>query len=394
MPRNIVICFDGTNNEFGSHNTNVVRMVQVLDRDPQKQLVYYDAGVGTLPEPGFVTPIGKWISKVFGLAFGAGLAGKITGAYTFLMDHYQPGDRIYLYGFSRGAYTARALAGVLYQFGLLAAGNYNLIPYVLRLQKSINDLKDGTEHAYWKVTRDFRATFARINFEDGQATRFVRIHFLGVWDTVSSVGWVWDPIHYPYATRNPSVDMVRHAVALDEHRAFFIPTRWPNPGNGKQDVREIWFAGVHSDVGGGYPEADGENRGGLWRTPFLWMVRESVQAGLLIRPKAVRDILKRTAIQRPAWANRQHESLNWKWWLAEFMPKWRWDWVRKKTLPYVNRFRRRVVPEDAELHRSLLRRLRRAACAYEPTNLSPAFRAQVQQLTRLPPTLPYRSKAE
>ena len=89
MSKNLVVCCDGTNNQFGSCNTNVVRLVQVLDRDPARQLIYYDPGVGTMPEPGFWSPVGKWFSKVFGLAFGAGLEGKVGRAYMFLMRHYE-----------------------------------------------------------------------------------------------------------------------------------------------------------------------------------------------------------------------------------------------------------------------------------------------------------------
>src|SRR4029077_13362949 len=120
MPKNIVICCDGTNNEFGRVNTNVVRLFQSLDlSDPEKQIGYYDPGVGTIAEPGAFSKLDKWLSRVFGLAFGRGLVGKVEGAYTFLMSRYEPGDRIYLFGFSRGAYTVRALAGVLHLLGLL-----------------------------------------------------------------------------------------------------------------------------------------------------------------------------------------------------------------------------------------------------------------------------------
>src|SRR6267142_587040 len=104
MPKNIVICFDGTNNQFGYANTNVVRLVQVLESDGTTQCIYYDPGVGTLAEPGIFTKIGKKISKLFGLAFGAGLGWKVQEAYSYLMDIWEPGDRVYLFGFSRGAY--------------------------------------------------------------------------------------------------------------------------------------------------------------------------------------------------------------------------------------------------------------------------------------------------
>src|SRR5690349_686823 len=113
MPRNLIICFDGTNNQFGANNTNVVRLVQVLDRDPSRQRLYYDPGVGTLAEPGWITWLGETVSKIRGLAFGAGLSWKVQEAYSFLMDIWQPEDRVFIFGFSRGAYTARVLAGLL-----------------------------------------------------------------------------------------------------------------------------------------------------------------------------------------------------------------------------------------------------------------------------------------
>src|SRR5262249_11558385 len=131
--RNLILCFDGTNNQFGTENTSIVRLIQVLDRDPERQLVFYDPGVGTLPEPGYVSALGKWLSKVVGLAFGAGLFDKVANAYCFLMEHWLPGDRVFVFGFSRGAYTARALGALLHIYGLLPSGSENLVPYLLRL---------------------------------------------------------------------------------------------------------------------------------------------------------------------------------------------------------------------------------------------------------------------
>ncbi|HKQ12555.1 MAG TPA: DUF2235 domain-containing protein, partial [Steroidobacteraceae bacterium] len=128
MARNLIVCFDGTNNQFGANDTNVVRLVQSLERVDERQLVYYDPGVGTLPEPGLLTAMAKRISELFGLAFGVGLTAKIERAYAFLMHNWQPGDRVFLFGFSRGAYTARALGGLLHMFGLLAPSHANLLP--------------------------------------------------------------------------------------------------------------------------------------------------------------------------------------------------------------------------------------------------------------------------
>src|SRR5205085_11529876 len=103
-PKNIVICFDGTSNQFGPNNTNVIRLVQVIDRDTQR--LYYDPGVGTLPEPGWASWIGQKWSLIKGLAFGAGLNDKVEAAYTFLMNYWEPETQVYIFGFSRGAYTA------------------------------------------------------------------------------------------------------------------------------------------------------------------------------------------------------------------------------------------------------------------------------------------------
>ncbi|MCF3649051.1 T6SS phospholipase effector Tle1-like catalytic domain-containing protein [Synoicihabitans lomoniglobus] len=383
MSKNLVVCCDGTNNQFGSCNTNVVRLVQVLDRDPARQLVYYDPGLGTLPEPGFWTPVGKWFSKVIGLAFGVGLEGKVARAYMFLMRHYVPGDQIYLYGFSRGAYTVRVLAGVLHQFGLLPSGNENLVPYVMRYTSAVKGL-DGKSAAkrssYWKVAREFRRSFARTITQGQRESRTVKVRFMGLWDTVSSVGWVWEPSRFPHTTKNPGVEIVRHAVALDERRAFYRQNRWtdqPKPG---QDVAEWWFPGAHSDVGGGHPEGEG----GLWRAPWLWVLWESRRAGLRVRTKAVRQTLKRTPIPQPGWANRPHDSLTWRWWWAEVFPKLRWHATSRRNLPHVNLGRCRHLAAGTLLHASVLRRLRRTDLNYTPANVSPAMIAQVRALKIVP----------
>ena len=257
--KNIVICCDGTNNQFGKENTSVVRLVQAIDRDATKQRLYYDGGLGTLPEPGAWTRTEKWFSKVLGLAFGKGIFVKVSSAYECLMDLWEPYDRVFLFGFSRGAYTARLLAAVLHQMGLLPLGNKNLIPYVMRLFKALPnnaDHGDGSAVAdHFKLVDEFRATFARPVPEDPDQRHF-HIHFMGLWDTVSSVGWVWDPPSYPYSTRNPSVHVIRHAVAIDERRWFFLQNL-VRRAHARQDIGEIWFPGSHSDVGGGYSEKDG-----------------------------------------------------------------------------------------------------------------------------------------
>ena len=252
MPRNLILCCDGTNNQFGSENTNVVRLVQVLERDPARQRLYYDPGVGTLPEPGVVTWLGKKVSDILGLAFGAGLPWKVQEAYSYLMDIWEPGDQVFLFGFSRGAYSARVLAGMLHALGLLPRGNSNLVPYVMRLYQGFrNERKSlgGKAGPWQKLCDDFRWTFSRTAFE-GDDKRHFPVHFLGVWDTVSSVGWVWDPDSFPFTACNPSVGIIRHAVSVDERRWFFRQNLMKQAtgnvtgGTKEQDLKQEWFAGV------------------------------------------------------------------------------------------------------------------------------------------------------
>jgi uncharacterized protein (DUF2235 family) len=163
--RNLVVCFDGTNYEFGREPTNVVRLIQVLDRDRSKrQRLYYDPGVGTLPEPGALIPMLKTLTRWFGLAFGLGLSRKVAEAYTYLIDFLEPNDRVFLFGFSRGAYRARVLAGLLHQLGLLPRGNYNLIPYAMKYFRHITEARhrqfNAVDTSKWKqLCDDFRHTF-------------------------------------------------------------------------------------------------------------------------------------------------------------------------------------------------------------------------------------------
>ena len=126
--KNIIICCDGTNNQFSGYHTNVIRTFKVAVGPPD-QASYYDPGVGTQPLTGWVTKLGEWWSIIIGLAFGAGLTADIEEAYKYLMKVYEPGDQVFLFGFSRGAFTVRALAGMLHAVGLLYPNSDQLVPY-------------------------------------------------------------------------------------------------------------------------------------------------------------------------------------------------------------------------------------------------------------------------
>jgi len=360
MARNLIVCFDGTSNQFGANDTNVVRLVQALERGDQRQILYYDPGVGTLPEPGLLSALAKRISELFGLAFGVGLTAKIERAYTFLMHNWQPDDRVFLFGFSRGAYTARALAGLLHMFGLLAPSHENLLPYVIRLFRGTRRV-DNQDSKIWRVSAQFRNTFAR---DAGAEHRRFPVHFVGVWDTVSSVGWIWDPVKFRYTAANPSIGTIRHAVAIDERRSFFRQNLFADDVRG-QDLLELWFPGAHCDVGGGYPES----YGGLWREPFTWMLEEAKKAGLLTDAEREQRVLTRMPPPEKPCAEPQHESLTGAWWLAEFFPKLRYNKRLGRRLPSLGLGRRRRIEPGARFHESVQQRME-SVTGYAPPNLS------------------------
>jgi uncharacterized protein (DUF2235 family) len=369
MPRNIVLFCDGTANKFGVVNTNVVRVVQSLTRDDGQQIVYYDPGVGTMPGPGLITRTGKFLSKVIDLAFATGLDQNVSEAYSFLMDHWEEGDRIYIFGFSRGAYTARVVAALLHHAGLLPSGSQNLIPYALRLLRAAR--KDDLE-----IGDQFRETFAR---PVGTPDRRCPIHFVGVWDTVSSVGWFWEPAKFKYTATNPGISHIRHAIAIDEARAFYRQNRFFAAGG--QDLQQLWFPGAHADVGGGYADSH------LGRCSFEWMLDEAIGAGLHVDP-ARRTAASQPAIAKP-WLEKKHnEILKPWWWPLEFVPKLHYNSAKRRNGIRLNRFRSRSLLNGELLHEAALRRIQDDP-GYNPAPLSRAFLAQVRALKSIPKSLAY-----
>ena len=276
--RNLVVCCDGTGNLWrpGACDTNVVRLFKALPPDDlQQQLSYYDPGVGT-PD-GLVGTGGRaglfsldTLRRVAGLAWGDGVWDNVAQAYLFLCHHHQPGDRIYLFGFSRGAFTVRVVAGLIHLFGLLRPGHEHLMSILLRLYRHPAD--PGHPNPEEADIREFSDRFCRAG---------VTVHFIGVWDTVETVGMSQ---LFGVGSSNPrntqiksSYRHVRHALALDELRWTFLPRRYTLPTEALdpgQTFRQVWFRGAHSDVGGGYADA------GLSTIALQWMAGQAYDLGL------------------------------------------------------------------------------------------------------------------
>ncbi|KAI6102616.1 hypothetical protein EDD17DRAFT_696225 [Pisolithus thermaeus] len=300
--RTLVLCFDGTGSEFNTMNSNVGQFFTMLKKDsPNHQMVYYHAGMGTSTVPR--------LSNMVDMMIGTHFDAHVMDGYEFLMQSYQAGDRICLFGFSSGAYTARALAGMLHKVGLLPRSNHQQVPFAYKMYSQ----DDGEG---WEQSREFKKAFS-ID---------VNVEFVGVWDTVNSVGIV--PRRLPFTRANNKIRYFRHALALDEHRVRFIPSfchQLSDTDNDEQEVRkseaphtcekksyalhishrgksgpnadhhgceeleqrfsqskaptdvqEVWFAGCHRDVGGG--AVRNGTRHSLSRISLRWMIRECFKA--------------------------------------------------------------------------------------------------------------------
>lgn len=271
--KRLVLCCDGTWNTPDESTggdatpTNVTKIaLQVAEHDAAgvEQRVYYDRGVGT----------GRFDHLAGGMA-GLGLTENVKQAYAYLVESYEPGDEVYLVGFSRGAYTARSLAGLIRNSGLLRPEHRHRVDEAYALYR---DRSDAT-HPNAVAAELFRRTWSR-------ATD-VHIHFVGVFDTVGALGIPGIGLHaltrrwqFHDTALSSRVCHAAQALALHERRGPFRPALWDESPDRTDPVRQVWFTGVHSDVGGGYPEPD------LAEIPLRWMVERATAAGLVFRPVA------------------------------------------------------------------------------------------------------------
>jgi uncharacterized protein (DUF2235 family) len=270
MRKRLVVCCDGTWNKADQASnghpcpTNVVKLAyRVAKRDGDiPQVVFYDQGVGT----------GNVLDRWSGGALGEGLDDNIFDAYRFLIANYEPGDEIFLIGFSRGAFTARSIAGMIRKCGIVKRTSIDQYAPAMRLYRNAHVHPDDSP------AKSFRSAHSCTPDSD------IPIRFIGVWDTVGALGiplrglrWITRRKHVFHDTElSKTVQTARHALAIDERRAPFEPTLWLEKAKPNQTVEQVWFPGVHSDVGGGYPESE------LSDIALQWMLDEATSAGLAL----------------------------------------------------------------------------------------------------------------
>uniref|UniRef100_A0A0W0GDD2 Putative WD40 repeat-like protein n=2 Tax=Moniliophthora roreri TaxID=221103 RepID=A0A0W0GDD2_MONRR len=425
--RNLVICIDGTANQFGNRNTNVVELYSRLEKNDSLQVTYYNSGIGTYASPSWKssTYYKQVLAHKIDLAFAWRFEKILLDAYKWLCERYEPGDRIFLFGFSRGAYQVRALSGMIEKVGLIHKGNEAQIPFAFelyrkcstkqlsnpqptrlnsevegRLSESILDatiavplaqpsaldqnadlsqtpkpsqqpaqdtsrahegrplsrqgpLTETTESSQGKKVipdedaETFKRTFCRSN---------VKVHFVGVWDTVSSLGFARKE-GLPLTTDGMThVCTFRHALALDERRVKFLPefarggagprtNETEAPRSGTPHTKEVWFIGTHSDIGGGNVENKQLKNNG----PSLrWMTREAAMTGLLLNPSSTR------------WSKstkQMKESLTLLWRVVEILPIKRLTYKDPERTNQVTRWphlcRRREIVTGQLVHSSV-----------------------------------------
>lgn len=265
MPKNIVVFSDGTGQEGGKgNNTNVYKLFNMVEDRTENQISFYDRGLGT-----------GW-RKITGNISGMGISRNIYECYKFVFENYLAGDNIFLFGFSRGATTVRSLSSFIHYFGILPKSRPELIKQAYKIYK-ISDSKERKKRADELVARNHN--------------QWCKIKFIGVWDTVDALGLPikkldvlvdWIPFFrhkYHNLLLSESVEHARQALAIDDERLTFHPKIWDKELKPYQTMKQVWFSGMHTDVGGGYKEEQ------LSDIPLIWMIEEAKKFGLKLYPK-------------------------------------------------------------------------------------------------------------
>ncbi len=282
--KRLFVCCDGTwNSPTDLHDgvpvpTNVTRFRNALaesDSRGNPQVTYYHTGVGT---------DGGWLKRAYEGATGSGLSANVQSAYKWLCDTYRPGDLIYLLGFSRGAFTVRSLGGLINRCGLPQGIDWSTVGNAYSVYRL------NPESA---IEKQKKAEFRKEHASDPSLS----IYFIGVWDTVGALGIPRDVNPLGFQLKNSQfhdttlssiVKNAFHALAIDEMRANFAPTLWTGTPATGQTVEQVWFPGVHADVGGGYQEA------GLSNAALKWMIEKAQSTGAQFRDELIQQIAPKT----------------------------------------------------------------------------------------------------
>lgn len=313
MPKNIIICCDGTSNKVSlNENTNVVHLYSCLVKS-KEQITYYNPGVGTFAPTTFKRGYRKFLYKFLDMLTAKTLNVRVKDAYVYLMKHYEEGDKIYLFGFSRGAYTVRMLAGMIKLYGILFSGNESHLEYIFNDygRISVDPLK-SERHKYFGLANRIKHSFSHKP----------EIYFMGIWDTVVSIGNLTSYYRpFPYTDSLKGVKTVRHAIAIDEKRKHYQPFR---VNTDHKDCQEVWFAGVHSDVGGSY------RKEGLSKIALEWMLGEASLFGLKLDKERVDYYVfgKRSNYQKPDFKQNIEKSDTWIFKIADIFPRPSFDPVK------------------------------------------------------------------
>lgn len=287
--KRIIICADGTWNrpeenieeDFPTNVLKFARGIAPKDTEDNKQIVFYDWGIGSYHD------------KNTGGGFGAGLEKNVMDGYRFLVHNYEPEDEIYLFGFSRGAYTVRSLCGLLNNCNILKGSESNRIVEAFELYKNPDHTPMDDHTVEWRN---------KYSIEGSNI-----VTFIGVWDTVGAMGLpfsffglIKDQHRFYDNKLGSNVVTARHALSLDERRDDFEPTMW-NP-NDNVDLKQVWFAGVHSDVGGGYKNDTDKTI--LSDIPMTWLMNEARSKGLTFE-----DFLSAAALNPTASQHDEYKGL-------------------------------------------------------------------------------------
>jgi len=343
--KKLIIFFDGTSNKFEEKNTNVVKAYRVISSE--NQIKCYIPGVGSMKNQKYYFLTKRVFKKIMGLAFGYGLQERVLESYLFLSKNYQPGDEIYFFGFSRGSYTAKVLAGLIHECGLMEHHNSYNMQYAYNLYSARNP--------NFKTMKKFKNTFSKYS---------PQIKFMGLWDSVSSVGNLIQMRNYPHTSNVKNVSHLRHAIAVDEKRFMFMN----NTSNSTKDNIQMWFPGVHTDVGGGQKESESQ----LSKIALKWILEEAAVLNLDLNENSFKRYVEGTEggnYSKPSATGKIHKNL-FLWYLLNFIPRFKVTQYKpkKKYKFFVPLIRYRKIRKEDKIHESVFLRMA-AFKKYKPKNV-------------------------